>query len=723
MTYMRHGSGKGSRYAVLMLSAAATCSAGFSFQAKAQEAAQADQLPPVEVVSSQKSTKKKPAAKRKAVQINKPEPAEAAAPSSQPVTVDATGLPAGSTGVARPGVKVSGEPSIGTNSTDITSEDLERINPTDIQDVFKGQPGVQVGSSIPTSQKVYVNGIEETNLSVTVDGSRQNNKVFHHSGTNLIDPTLLKAVRVDAGVAPADAGPGALAGSIAYETKDARDLLLPGQSMGGFVSGSYETNGDIFRTGASAYGVSGPFEYLGYINYADGDNFESGNGTEVSGTAPKLLSGLGKVALQADTGDRIEVSHERVSDDGLRPFRSNIGHIGGPLRPDRVYDTERQNTVITYTDATPSGWWDPKFVVAYSATKLSVPSPSSSVGETDSLNGKVENKFALSNGNVIAGIDFFDDEAAYADSDVIYNGSEKATNVGAYVQARLSPFKDTRVSFGGRADHVWFEGADGSKFEESGLSGNVSGEYDLTKFLTAKAGYGHVWGGIPLAEPFVASGFTGYGNGPEPVISDNYTAGLVATFGGLVLDGSVFKTSINDARNPIFARRGPLQQFDIDSEGFELGARYNWLSGFASIRYTKADVTLDGRPIDSYYGTYIGTAIGDVIAIAFQHDFIGTGVSVGGNVEIVFENDDPLKNNDDPDVCDVPCRAIPGYEVVNLFAQYVPPSLDHLTFRLDAKNILDENYVSRATYGQDYSGFLSLYEPGRSFILSAKAKF
>lgn len=718
---MRHGSGKGLNYATLMLSAAVTCGIGAISQAKAQEAAAADQLPPVEVVSSQKAAKKKPA-KKKTAQINKPEPAEPSPPSNQPVTIDATGLPAGTSGVARPGVKVSGEPSIGTNSTDITSEDIERINPTDIQDVFKGQPGIQVGSSIPTSQKVYVNGVEETNLAVTVDGSRQNNKVFHHSGTNLIDPALLKAARVDAGVAPADAGPGALAGSIAYETKDARDLLLPGQSMGGFISGSYETNGDIFRTGASAYGLSGPFEILGYINYADGDNFEDGNGKEVSGTAPKLLSGLGKVALQADTGDRFQISHERVTDDGLRPFRSNLVNVNPrPAPPDRVYDTERQNTVFTYTDRTPSGWWDPKLVVAYSATKLSIPDPARSVGETDSLNGKFENKFSLSNGNVIAGIDFFDDEAAYKDSDVIYNGSEKATNVGIYAQARLSPFERTRVSFGGRGDNVWFEGADGSKFEESGLSGNVSGEYDLTDFLTAKAGYGHVWGGIPLAEPFVASSFTGYGNGPEPVISDNYTAGLVATFGGLVLDGSVFRTQINDARNPIFFRGGPLQAFDLDSEGFEVGARYNWLGGFASIRYTNADVTLDGRPIDTYYGSYIGTPMGDFISIALSHEFIGTGITVGGDVQIAFENDDPLKNSGNPDVC--PCRVIPGYEVVNLFAQYVPTSMDHLTFRLDAKNIFDETYVSRATYGQEFVGLQSLYEPGRSFMLSAKARF
>ncbi|MBX9874704.1 MAG: secretin and TonB N-terminal domain-containing protein, partial [Beijerinckiaceae bacterium] len=60
--------------------------------------------------------------------------------------------------------------------------DLARINPSDAREVFAGQPRIKVGGSTPMSQKVYVNGVEETNLAVTIDGSRQNNKVFHHNG-------------------------------------------------------------------------------------------------------------------------------------------------------------------------------------------------------------------------------------------------------------------------------------------------------------------------------------------------------------------------------------------------------------------------------------------------------------------------------------------------------------------------------------------------------------
>ena len=55
------------------------------------------------------------------------------------------------------------------NSVEVTGEDIARQNPADIDDLFKSEPTVSVGSSIPASQKLYVNGVEETNLSVTID--------------------------------------------------------------------------------------------------------------------------------------------------------------------------------------------------------------------------------------------------------------------------------------------------------------------------------------------------------------------------------------------------------------------------------------------------------------------------------------------------------------------------------------------------------------------------
>ncbi len=610
----------------------------------------------------------------------------------------------------------SGERSGAVNQVDVTAQDLERRNPSDLADVFAGEPKVQVGSSIPTSQKLYVQGVEETNLAVTIDGGRQNNKIFHHNATNLIDPSLLKAVRVDAGVAPADAGPGALAGSIAFETKDARDLLEPGKTIGGFGTVSYETNSNTIAGGLASYGAFHGFDYLAYLNLAQGDNFSAGNGKEISGSGTELISGLAKVALQADGGDRLEISYERVGDDALRPFRANIGDVGTG-QPDRRYDLVRQNVVLTYTDETPEGLWDPKAVLAYGVTDLEVPEPWGSAGTTDSFNGKFENRFAFDMGSITAGVDFYADEAEYREPG--YRVSEAARNVGLYAQARIEPFERTRISTGARVDHQWFEGTDGSDFENSGLSGNLSGEYDITEHLTAKAGWSHVWAGVPLAENFIMNPGWAYADGPDPVTSDNLTAGLVLRWKDFTFEGNVFRTDIDNARAPSY-RGGPLISHDYRSQGFDLSARYDWDSGYARVKFARVDAELDGAVVDSYLGNYLGVPLGDMIGFEVAHTFADTGLTVGGTLEIALPYSDTYVEG-------VPAgderRKLPGYEVLNLFAQYVPEAAPNVTLRAEVKNLFDETYSSRATYGQDYATVTPLLEPGRTFKLTATARF
>ncbi|WP_241525496.1 TonB-dependent receptor plug domain-containing protein [Pseudophaeobacter leonis] len=128
----------------------------------------------------------------------------------------------------------------------ITEEEIEARNPSTTKDVFVGESAVTAGGGAAIAQKIFVNGIEESLLSVTIDGARQNKSAFHHTGNVLLDPELLKSVEISKGLAPADAGPGALAGSIAYETKDAADLLEEGDNFGGrFMLGTSDNGADL----------------------------------------------------------------------------------------------------------------------------------------------------------------------------------------------------------------------------------------------------------------------------------------------------------------------------------------------------------------------------------------------------------------------------------------------------------------------------------------------
>ncbi|WP_019643470.1 TonB-dependent receptor [Novispirillum itersonii] len=604
--------------------------------------------------------------------------------------------------------------------TTVTPEDLERKNPGDVRRVFAGETAVRVGGSIPMSEKVYVHGVEETNLAVSIDGSRQNNKVFHHNGTTLIDPSYLKVARVDSGVAPADAGPGALAGAIAYETKDARDFL-DANGVGGMVKTSYNTNGNVSTNNAGVYARQDWADVMASATYAKGGKFKDGHGDKVRGSATDMQSGLGKLGLQADSGDRVEVSAERVRDSSNRPYRGNIGNITG--RPawepkERQYTLERDNLTLSYSDATPTDLWNPKVVMARSGTNVTLPIVTSSTsytgeGETTSLNGKAENTFTFAIGTVTLGTDFYRDRAGYQDRTMA--AKEKADNTGLYAQARLNPVDPLHLSFGVRNDWQTFTGTTGQEWEQSGASPNVSGELDVVPgLLKAKAGYAHVWSGVPLAENFIMNPAWTYATAPRAVQSDNVTAGLELTHSGFTVDWQVFQTKMDDVRAAKFSAASSTLTRDVLSQGYEAGVRYAWDNGFARIAYADTDVTIDGQPADSDTGTYIATPMGKVISLAAEHVFRDAGITVGGDVDIVRDNNKAAPGN----------QPLKGYEVFNLYAAYqLPGSLSNVSLRADVLNLFDAVYADRATYGQEFSTVTPLYQPGRSFLLTATATF
>ncbi|APE42370.1 TonB-dependent receptor [Sulfitobacter alexandrii] len=621
-------------------------------------------------------------------------------------------------------------PGLGEDEINVTSEGLALSNPADLSELFVAEPTISVGSSIPMSQKVYVQGIEENNLAITIDGARQNNKVFHHNTTTLIDPALLKAVRIEPGVASADAGPGALGGALAYETKDVADLLPVGETFGGRYKFEYDSNGDIFSNSVTLYGMRGGFEYLGFLKFAEGNLREDGSGTDIIGSGTNVLSGLGKVAYETQSGSRFELSYEQVADDEARPYRANIGQIigGRPLPLTRPYELERRNVVFSYSETNPTGVWDPTVRLAYSGTELfndesTLSTVQTTFGETTSFSATLSNRFTLAWGEVNAGLDFYDDEAGIdydslstpADS---YVAREKLRNIGVFAQVRMEPTATSRLSFGARADFQEFTGVDGSEQSDSGLSANVSGEVDVTEQLTLSAGYAHVWGGLELAENYIMNpAWTYPAGGLQTASSDSLYVAASYAVGDWVVDGKVFGTQIDDARAASY-RGGPGLTTDVETRGFEIGVGTAWENGFFRAGFASIDTELNGRNADSYDGNYLTMPMGDFLTFQVAHR-LNNGVLIGGDAQIAFDYEDTYDSTTGgrgPE--------LPGYTVVNAFAEYSPKRMNNLTLRAEVNNLFDEDYSSRATYGQEFIGEVApLKEPGRSLRLSAEIVF
>ncbi len=606
------------------------------------------------------------------------------------------------------------------DTLDYDFTDITRLQPQDSKDLFKNEASVSVGGSIPVNEKIYVRGVEETAMLVTVDGARQNNKVFHHNATTLIDPSLFKSVSASAGVAAADDGPGALGGALKFETVDVADLLAPGDDLGGFLHGRYASNGDALTTAGSLFGRSNGFEALGYVKKVDGDNYEDGNGDEVNFTEPALLSGLAKLAYENDDMGRIELSHEQVNDDSQRPYRANFSGLtaGRPVPDSRNYDLTRKNSVLGYSRLTGSGLWNPEVTVANNETELKttenpLAAPTTTVvytGITESTSATAKNTFHTGFVDITAGLDYYDDSAVFkyaGDPDL----EESAENTGAFVQFRQTLFQRLDLSYGLRYDQQDFIGTDESSHEDEGASSNVFAEFHFNEHFAINGGYADVWGGTALAENFILNGAWVYGD-MMPVKAHNHTVGFKANWNGFFASANQFETGIRDARVPTWGG-GPDLYSDFDIDGFDATVGYRASLGRFAVTYADIESEKDDEVASSYDGNYFTVPLGEQIALNGELYWPNSQWALGLNAEIALENDaleaEGLGEKQE------------SYTVVDVYVDYSP--IDALSLRLSVDNINDEEYTDRASYGQEFPTVETLLEPGRSINMDVRYNF
>lgn len=593
---------------------------------------------------------------------------------------------------------------------EITEEELADRNPSTVKDVFVGESSVSVSGGAAMAQKVMVNGIEESQLAVTIDGARQNKGAFHHTGNVLLDPALLKSVAVSEGLAPADAGPGALGGALAYTTKDAGDLLAPDDTFGGRLSLTTGTNGTGLRSSLALYGVTGGFDWLLSGTLQEGDDYEDGDGGRIDGTGAELSDYMVKLGFTTDTGKRLAFSASQTEDTGPRAsqggfIRSDFAGLTSPARPTDIIDgyARRSSYTLTYSDTQPQGNFAPYLQLTYNEQEVDV---GDVTGVNKSLSGTAKNEWQLGNGTVTAGMDFFDETAEATEG---ADGAESRFNFGLFAQARQDLTDRISVSYGGRYDFQRFEGVDGSDFEEGGASVNAAVDVLLTDGLSLNAGIASTWGGFALGEAALVNYRTDWNyDGFASTRAHSARIGLRYDAGPWAFGGALFHTEINDvsAILPSGGNRGALT--DMTSQGFDGSISYTGARGFAKLNYTFADVQLDDDEIATT-AYYFGRPMGHIIALEAGYD-LSDEWRIGGNAEVALENK-------------IGSLDLPAYEVANVFASYAPTAVEGLEIRLGIDNLFDATYASRSSDGLDLSAIEPLNEPGRTFTLTASLQF
>lgn len=635
----------------------------------------------------------------------------------------------------------------------ITAEDIEQFQANDLADVFRESPSVSVGGSVGVAQKIFIRGLEDAYLNVTVDGAQQTSTLFHHIGRVTLDPDLLKQIDVQAGAGEATSGPGAIGGSIRFKTKDAQDLLRGDEQFGGRVKASYFSN-EGTRYSGSLYGkLSDSWGLLGYYSTVDRDNFEDGDGNEVLGTAADQDLVFLKASGYIADNQYLSISAEQRDEEGEFSARPNwVVLEGAPLYPS---EAERDTYVANYR-------FDHGALVFLEATAYQTSSSFRGgrfdfLSDIDTYGFDIRNTSDISNHVFTYGIDYRKDEVESGPGVGPVQNAEEGSVMGIYAQAHSNITPELLLSYGVRYDDFDFQQQiliddyygtpvtdEPSGLDDNELSFNVGLEYQLTEAWTLGLGYAEAARGKQIGDGFTLDEYLYDGEDVPVVASDvvpetvtNIEASIEYSANNLNARLSAYESTINDVLfsgyqgNSVFNNIG-----DLESSGVEFNLAYRWDSVDVYFGFSSVDVELMPREglysvpynsidINGYEFVGLGNSRGDTWVLGADYT-VTADISVGFNITMVDDiNIDTLHQaleNGWTDSLYSLNKA--DYTLVDIYGEW--EVTNDLRLNLAVTNLFDEAYIDHSSVGDYSEVFPSVVGPqeaGRDIRLSVTYDF
>ncbi len=207
-----------------------------------------------------------------------------------------------------------------TSTSAISREAIQGGAARNTSDLFSDTSGTYAVDS-PQNPGVNVNirGLQDQNrVTMMIDGARQNFQRNGHSATAnaYLDPSMLRMVEVNksAGTGVGDAG--SLGGSVNFRTLEARDVVKPGERVGGELNLTTGTNEYNFDGSASAAVIEDTFSVLGAISFKTLGEYEIGQNGEITNFSGNLMgapiftgldAGSGLLKAEADLGPDLKM--------------------------------------------------------------------------------------------------------------------------------------------------------------------------------------------------------------------------------------------------------------------------------------------------------------------------------------------------------------------------------------------------------------------------------
>ncbi|SFW20377.1 hemoglobin/transferrin/lactoferrin receptor protein [Pseudomonas sp. NFACC19-2] len=595
----------------------------------------------------------------------------------------------------------------------VEAEQLQRYQASDLQEVFESNPEVSVAGGPGVAQKLYLRGLEDTLLNISIDGASQPGQTFHHTGRIGIEPELLKRAEVQAGTGDATAGPGALGGAIRFVTKDPDDLLREGEQLGALLKTGYFSNGEGYKSSASVFGrFNENWSALAMTTYQDQNDFEDGNNDDVLGTAARQKLGFAKLVGKLTDEQTLRLSYEKRIDEGERSQRPQWI----PSSFNRLYplSTERETWTLNYAwQPVNNDLLDVELTTYHTTNELEQDGRFGLYfGDTRSTGFDLRNTSRLGAHQLTYGVDYRDDRTTLGPEGDRELDHEDGEVLGVYLQDRYQITSRLQLDAGLRYDRYKLDDRDKQNFTEEGISPNLGLRYQLTPELAVFAGQARALRGPQVRDAFKLDVS---GNDPDLKAEKARTdeVGFDYRDGRWELSGKAYVTRIKDAIADPIGRPNLYENVgDLKSKGVLLSTAYHWQHLSLGLSYHRNDARLDGERLNVYEYNGLGTSLGDTWT-SFADYRASDNLTLGWQGRFV-RGIDTLHTG----VGDV---SKPGYGVHDLYAEWqaVPESL---TVTLTLKNLLDKQYLDHASnedfeHIPDYEGIRGSYEPGRELRL------
>ncbi|WP_174247222.1 TonB-dependent receptor domain-containing protein [Arcobacter sp. LA11] len=624
-----------------------------------------------------------------------------------------------------------------SSSLNLGKDVIETKQADHLSDLLRDLPGVDVGGTHSINNRINIRGLQDEDLEITLDGAKvQNANMFHHIGNLLVNPDILK--KADIQVGTNSIVNGSLGGSVAFETKDGKDILEKGKNLGARISTTYNSN-DSIGGSLSAYGkVFENADFLIYHNYINKDNWEDGDGTETFGVDGKINNTLVKFGVDISDTQRISLSYDRLKDKGDYSPRPDFGREYNEARTGfDTFPTEYLRETITLKHKLNLGdnllldtsiYSNENELERYEGP-LTSGAPVRPGGLFEGLlNGKVKtvgiNTKAQSNietGDILHTLTY----AALYDkqtSKVTWNGdkygdNESAKSFALFIENAIDFDNGLILTPGIRYNYYDFDGAYG-EIKDNKITYGLAAEYAVNDDLTFLASATTLYKGVEMVDVLATNRIFVSDNsdlksetGINKEIGFRYVKSNVLGADDIGFSFKYFNTTIKDYINANWLAM--TNEGELDIKGFESSFAYNKgpFSSLLTYSHSSSNFERTGEPLKKQPGDSIS---------------LGIDYKVTPRIDLAWESLFVLKEKDIPSTGNFIEKE--SYNVHDIALKWRPQGVKGLSLVTGVDNIFDKQYSSHISENRVFSvGGTDRstvdYEPGRNFKVTLSYKF